>query len=557
MPTKALSNLSCTAKKHVNASASTDLGSRLSAWEEELQGDPDRDFIINGLVNGFDIIDPGTVPSKAHCPNHPSAKPGSPLYEKACEQIQKEIDMGHYEILSEPPTIISPIGVIPKPDGGIRLIHDCSRPSGQAVNDYCTTEWKQKFSTVDEAASLITKGCFMAKVDLKSAYRSVSLSDLSKSVTGLRWQFGNRTVFLRDTRLPFGSKLAPGIFHRLSQAVKRMLKRRGLAGVVVYLDDFFIMAETFHECMEALNETIALLRKLGFSINWNKVVDPSTTITFLGIEIDSMAMCLRLPEDKLVQVREELARFQGRKRASKKQLQSLAGKLNFCASVVYGGRVFSRRIIDTINMLKAAHHKIRLSGNIKADISWWQSFMATFNGRSMLLDHQPITSVFTDSCDMAAGGIYNGDWFYLNWELDWPFVANLHINSKEVLAVFLSVCRWAPCWRNKRICIQSDNSVTVAAINRGTSKNPFLMACLRVMFWLSATYNFHIKARHIRGISNFLADAVSRLHEPGKYMLVSPFLSPSPPDGHLSYKSLSFLLNRSHGQMEDYRILGQ
>ena len=157
MPTKALSNLSCTAKKHVNASASTDLGSRLSAWEEELQGDPDRNFIINGLVNGFDIIDPGTVPSRAHCPNHPSAKPGSPLYEKACEQIQKEIDMGHYEILSEPPTIISPIGVIPKPDGGIRLIHDCSRPSGQAVNDYCTTEWKQKFSTVDEAASLVTK----------------------------------------------------------------------------------------------------------------------------------------------------------------------------------------------------------------------------------------------------------------------------------------------------------------------------------------------------------------------------------------------------------------
>ena len=44
--------------------------------------------------------------------------------------------------------------------------------------------------------------------------------------------------------------------------------------------------------------------------------------------------------------------------------------------------------------------------------------MATFNGKSMLLDHQPITSVFTDSCDIAAGGVYNGDWYYLNWELD-------------------------------------------------------------------------------------------------------------------------------------------
>ena len=94
--------------------------------------------------------------------------------------------------------------------------------------------------------------------------------------------------------------------------------------------------------------------KLGFNINWNKVVDPTTKLTFLGIEIDSVEMCLRLPEEKLIQIRQELANFQHRKRASKKQLQSLAGKLNFCASVVYGGRVYSRRITDTINLLKAS-----------------------------------------------------------------------------------------------------------------------------------------------------------------------------------------------------------
>lgn len=556
VPAKTPSRKPCTVKKLVNQSASRSLSSCLTAWEEELEGDPDKDFILHGLTYGFDIIDSDAKPSAAHCQNHPSARPSSPLYQKACEQVQKEIDMGHYEVLSGPSTVVSPMGVIPKPDGGIRLIHDCSRPSGGAVNDYCTTDWKQKFSTVDEAASLVTKGCFMAKVDLKNAYRSVRISDHSQTVTGLCWQFGNRTVYLRDTRLPFGSKLAPGIFHRLSQAVRRMLKRRGLAAVVVYLDDFFIKADTFSDCMAALNVTISLLRKLGFSINWNKVVDPATTITFLGIEINSLAMCLRLPDEKIIQIREELARFQGMKRASKKQLQSLAGKLNFCASVVLGGRVFSRRIIDTINRLKADNHKVRLSGNIRADISWWQSFMTSFNGKSMLLDHQPITSVFTDSCDLAAGGIFNGDWFYLNWELDWPLVAKLHINSKEILAVFLAVCRWAPHWRNKRICIQSDNSVTVAAINKGTSKNPFLMACLRVLFWLSATYNFHIKARFIRGVSNVVADGVSRLHEPFKWTQVAPFVSPSPLSWHLSQKSLSFLLNRLHGGTEACRHSG-
>ena len=60
-----------------------------------------------------------------------------------------------------------------------------------------------------------------------------------------------------------------------------MLKRHGIAAVVVYLDDFFIKADTFQECMEALNATIALLCKIGFAIKWKKVVDPSMTITFL------------------------------------------------------------------------------------------------------------------------------------------------------------------------------------------------------------------------------------------------------------------------------------
>ena len=92
---------------------------------------------------------------------------------------------------------------------------------------------------------------------------------------------------------------------------------------------------------------ITLLRKLGFNINWKKVVDPSTRITFLGIGIDSIAMCLRLPDEKFIQVRHELSLFLNRKRASKRQLQSLAGKLNFCASVVHGLQIFFRLALST------------------------------------------------------------------------------------------------------------------------------------------------------------------------------------------------------------------
>ena len=205
---------------------------------------------------------------------------------------------------------------IPKPGGDVRLIHDCSRPTGKAVNDYCTTDWHQKFSRVD-AASLMTHGCFFGKTDLQSAYRGVKISPKSQQVTGFKWNFGGQEFYLKDTRLLFGGKLSLGIFHRLTQAVKRMMGRKGFNLVIVYLDDFLLIAESKEDCAQVLNCFRQLLRRLGFAINWGKVVDPTNRITFLGIELDSIAMSLRLPEEKLTSFRKELHSFLELRRVTK------------------------------------------------------------------------------------------------------------------------------------------------------------------------------------------------------------------------------------------------
>ena len=118
-------------KKLASVSASPQDGLRLSAWEEELQDDFDRDFLLNGIRYGFDITDQDASPASVECSNHRSAQPGSPLFEQATAQVLKEIQVGHYEVVSQPPRIVSPMGVIPKPVGGVRLIHDCSLPKGQ------------------------------------------------------------------------------------------------------------------------------------------------------------------------------------------------------------------------------------------------------------------------------------------------------------------------------------------------------------------------------------------------------------------------------------------
>ena len=509
-----------------------------------MENDPDRDFLLDGIKNGFNIIDEDVPIEPVKSKNHPSAQPNSPLYEKATQQILKEIENGHYVICESPPTIISPMAAIPKPDGDVRLIHDCSRPSGRSVNDYCSSEWKQKFARVDDASNFMTKGCFFAKVDLKQAYRSVKISKHSQSATGLKWNFNGTDLYLKDTRLCFGAKLSPGIFHRLTQAVKRMMGRRGFDLLIVYLDDFLIIADSQEKCAAALNCLIQLLRKLGFAIHWGKVVDPTTKITFLGIELDSMSMSMRLPSDKLDSLNQELKDFLLHKRASKRQLQAIAGRLSWAAGVVKGGRVFLRRIFDQISTLNHASHKTIISPEMRKDLSWWLNFLATFNGRSTVLDEQPIYSVFTDACDDAAGGSFGQDWFYFNWEQDMPEASSLHINEKEVLAVVLAAQRWAKYWRNKRIVLHSDNMVTVSSLNRGTCRNKMVMQCLRRLFWLSATYNFHLTARHLAGYLNIAADSASRLHSPGYLQVLLPFTAYTPLWLHMSSQSLRFLFSR-------------
>ena len=106
------------------------------------------------------------------------------------------------------PQIISALGCVPKSDGNIRLIHDDSHPSGSALNDFSTTMPKQRFQTVADALHLMSLGCYFAKVDLKSAYRSVAIHPSNFPYMGLKWTFkdSGTSTYMVDKHLCFGAR---------------------------------------------------------------------------------------------------------------------------------------------------------------------------------------------------------------------------------------------------------------------------------------------------------------------------------------------------------------
>ena len=477
------------------------------AWTDNLETDPDRDFIINGITNSFEIISRDSILKPAETNNYKSATTGD-VRDKVENQIREEISKGNYVAL----------GAIPKPDTDkIRLIHDCSRPQFSNVNSYATTR-HFSYVIVEKAVSQIKPNSYLAKIDLKSAYRHVPIHPSNYRATGLAWQFqGDQHVtYLYDNKLPFGASKSLEVFHRLTQAVTRMMARRGFRTILAYLDDFLIIGDTKHECELAYYERIKLLTELGFNINWEKAVTPTQRLTFLGIEIDTVLRQLCLPDSKLCELRQLLSDTLLKRSITKRELQSLVGKLNFAARVLFGGRTFLWRIIDVTNTLLRPHHHVRINTSLRADLLWWASFLSVFNGKAFFVASTPtaLEEFSTNACPIGGGGFFQGDWFYTHWATDHPDLTDTHINLKETFTVFLALHRWKWYLRDKWIVVHTDNHTTISALNKGTSRNPQVMQWLRPIFWLSATNNFRVTARYIPSKANTVADAISRLHDP-------------------------------------------
>lgn len=517
-----------------------------------MKEDIDRDFLLQGITRGFDIVklDDDSNVESVWCKNYKSAT-SPPLRDAVDLQIRKEIDLGRYVICQEKPKVVSALGAIPKDSGKVRLIHDCSRPPGNAVNDYSMPP-HVSFDTLDGAVKSMHKGNeWMAKMDISEAYRAVPISDESCELTGLQWCIDGEDTFLVDVRLPFGSREGPSIFHRISQSIVRMAARLGYR-VRAYLDDFLIIADSKEECEAAFHFLRQLITSLGFTINDSKSVTPCQSLTYLGITINSVQRSLSLPGVKLHELVTLLDKWRTRTKCTKRQLQTLVGKLQWAAQVIRGGRTHVRHLIALLKKVARPNHHIRISSSARRDICFWADCCSQFNGTAYFVEDRPVPlqMLSTDACLEAGAGFYGGDFFYTAWEVDFPGVQPRSIFFKEMFTLLLAAERWAHLWQNQRIVFLCDNMGCVSCVNSGKSSDADTVDCLQRLFWISVIYNCEFKAVHLSTKENYLADAISRAHDRAFYVKAGKLLQSWGHDWldylypfwhHMSYKSFEFI----------------
>ena len=483
-------------------------------WEPFLSSHPDRVFasyLHRGIRFGFQIGFSTAHQLKHYSKNHNSVASNPRTVD---EYIQKELENGKLMVAPNPSSIhISPIGIIAKPHqpGKFRLIVDLSSPAGGSVNDGIPTELcSLVYATVEEAASLVKghgKGALMSKLDLMSAYRMVPIHPQDQWLLGIIW----KTTVLVDRALPFGLRSAPKIFNSVADGLAWAMSCAGIVHPIHYLDDFFFCGPAHSPvCQVALDTAIPLCHRLGLPVAPTKVEGPTTCLTFLGIEIDSVAQELRLPPEKLRRLISMLSEWEGRRSATKHQLQSLIGHLSHASKVVKPGRPFMRELIRTMAIPKASFHLVCLNTQCRADIMWWSTFLSVWNGIS-LFPGMPLGSIVTSDASGSWGcGAFQAHpvlWFQLQWPSQ---LGDLNIAIKELIPIVISAAIWGHAWHNQRVVFRSDNMAVVHTLVKSSTKDPFLAHLIRCLTFFEAHFNFEDKAEHVAGKANIGADALSR-----------------------------------------------
>ena len=141
------------------------------------------DYLIQGFLHGFSIRYFGSLlairsPNLKSAMDNPTSVNDKLSKELAAGRIVGPFDSPPFETFR-----VSPLGLVPKKlPGEFRLIHHMhvSYPEGLSVNDGIPKELATvKYATIDDAVRLIKaigKGCFLAKTDIKSAFRIIPVT---------------------------------------------------------------------------------------------------------------------------------------------------------------------------------------------------------------------------------------------------------------------------------------------------------------------------------------------------------------------------------------------
>ena len=444
---------------------------------------------------------------------------------------------GPFRVPPFPEVHVSPLMTAEKKPDSRRAVFDASfgvtsLNSCTPQDTYLSQPFSYDFPKIEDFKKIVIKcgaGSYCWKRDLSRYYLQLPVDPIEYPLLCFVW----RSVMFFFCALMFGLRHAGLQGQKVTTAVTWIHRRLGLETSIEemfnslnYSDDIGGCEKSLSRATESFTALGLLLTDLGLVESVSKAHPPSTSMPYLGIQFDTVAMSMSIPADKIEEVRELISLWVKRSTASKKSLQQLLGKLHWVSRCVKFSRGFMGRLISQLQQMHTVpdHKKVKLSQGCKEDILWWNRYLRRFNGIEMLYPTDPLLGLSLDqlldtdalvNCGDAqprGGGAYFGSEYWSRSFPDWLQDPSIGIHIKEFWTVIVSAWLWGEQWKSKLIYIFCDNVAVVEVLDKERPKDAKMLQLLQEFLYIVCTRGFTPVFRRIGTKDNKLADFISRNH---------------------------------------------
>ena len=404
--------------------------------------------------------------------------------EKALQELEADNVISKVEHAGE---WASPIVPVLKPSGDVRICVDFK---------YVNTQTNLNTFPLPKLEDILANlGCcnFISKLDLKNAYLQLSVSEESRKYLIMNTHLG----LYKFNRLPFGLSSAPGIFQRF---ITELLNN--VEGVQVFLDDIIIVGETQEQHEGRLNKVLRILQSKNVKLNKNKCQISAHEVPYLGYILSGEGI---RPDPKKIQAIVEAP--------TPNSVTALKSFLGLCT-------YYNRFVAQFSSILCPLYDLTQKNVNFK----WSRIHNKSFKTIKEALAHANILDNFNPKAtlilEVDASPVGVGAVLKQNFKDKISTIAfksrklskaecNYSQIDKEALSIVFGVQKFSDFLLGKEFVIRTDHKPLIHLFN--PCKNIPQMSNARIQRWALFLSAFKFQIEHIKGESNTVADALSRL----------------------------------------------
>ncbi|VDI64057.1 Hypothetical predicted protein, partial [Mytilus galloprovincialis] len=394
--------------------------------------------------------------------------------------------------------------LVPKKTGDMRPVINL-----KPLNRYLRKQ-HFKMDSLSTVLNVVKQGDWAISLDLKDAYMHIPV--FQKHRQYLRFCVKNSPC-LQFSALPFGPTSAPRVFTKVVSVVAAHLRAQGIR-LVVYLDDWFLVNQSSLMLVQDREIVLNLLVKLGFIINLKKSsLTPTQKITYIGALFHLDLGIVMPTQERVLKLQKTVKVMNLKKHATAREFFTSTWNYGFLhrddslckTSYETNSNLFAESLAPHFSKSGTECSNYTIS-KISSDLV--VRYSQHYKGQ--------IFTTLGNSCD------HNNRCFYierLGWSHGFPdsprdlvrYTENSTYQLSRVRSCTENNTTFSSSVERENVLLRCDNSTVVQYINkRGGTKSIQLCQKLGICLKLLIEHKIQIKAAHIAGKANVLADLLSR-----------------------------------------------